>query len=190
MPPSSATDQTGPYAQRERQIIALAIVAIALHIIESALPSPIPGVKPGLANIITLLAWQCLGLRAALLITTLRIIVSSLLLGSLFGPGFWLAAAGASAALVALGALSAVPDRRLGLIGRSTAMAIAHISAQLALVSAWLLPGTPLWSLWPVLGGAALLTGVTTGLLAARLLRTTGCKSDATSSASHDIPRS
>lgn len=146
-----------------------------IHIVEGLLPSPIPGVKPGLANVITLLAWQCFGLQVAVAVTVLRVTVGSLMLGSLFGPGFWLAASGAVAALATLAALAAVPDRHIGVIGRSSAMALAHVSAQLWLAMVWLLPGTGLLELWAPLAAAALLTGLATGLVAARLLRAGGC---------------
>ena len=42
--------------REDHRIAWLAALAITLHIVESALPSPIPGVKPGLANIITIIA--------------------------------------------------------------------------------------------------------------------------------------
>ena len=42
---------------RKDHIIAwLAALAIAIHIIESAFPTPLPGVKPGLDNVVTLIA--------------------------------------------------------------------------------------------------------------------------------------
>ena len=43
-------------ATRDDHLIAgFAALAIAIHIIESAFPSPLPGVKPGLANVVTLI---------------------------------------------------------------------------------------------------------------------------------------
>ena len=38
----------------DHHIAKLAAIAIALHMVEAVIPSPIPGVKPGLANIVTL----------------------------------------------------------------------------------------------------------------------------------------
>lgn len=178
--PSISDSDTPSYRDEHRRhdehrIAALAGLAIVIHVIEGLLPSPIPGVKPGLANVITLLAWQCFGLRVALTVTVLRVTVGSVILGSFMGPGFWLALAGAGAALLALVALAPIRDHHLGIIGRSTAMALAHISAQLAVATMWLLPGTQLWALWAPLAAAALVTGVVTGVVAARLLRVGGC---------------
>jgi heptaprenyl diphosphate synthase len=38
----------------DHRIAKLAALAISLHLVEAILPSPLPGVKPGLANIVTL----------------------------------------------------------------------------------------------------------------------------------------
>ncbi|MGB2833052.1 MAG: Gx transporter family protein, partial [Methylotenera sp.] len=38
----------------DHRIAKLAAFAIALHMIEAVIPSPLPGVKPGIANIVTL----------------------------------------------------------------------------------------------------------------------------------------
>lgn len=40
---------------RDRAIAALAAIAIGIQILEAAIPSPVPGIKPGLANIVTLI---------------------------------------------------------------------------------------------------------------------------------------
>lgn len=74
----------------------LAVIAIlvaqasVLHYLESMFPSPlpIPGVKLGLANIITLVALVVFDFKTALQITVLRTILGSLLSGTLFGMGF------------------------------------------------------------------------------------------------------
>ncbi|MBC7696856.1 MAG: Gx transporter family protein, partial [Bacteroidia bacterium] len=38
----------------DHRIAKLAAIAIALHMVEAIIPSPLPGVKPGIANIVTL----------------------------------------------------------------------------------------------------------------------------------------
>ena len=56
----------------------MASLAVGLSLVESAFPSPIPGVKPGLANIIVLLVLHQDGLRAATWVSVLRVIAGSL----------------------------------------------------------------------------------------------------------------
>ena len=75
----------------------LMALALALHVLEAQIPAPLPWVKPGLANLMTLVALLTLGWRSALLVTFLRVLIGSLLVGSFLGPGFLLSLAGAAA---------------------------------------------------------------------------------------------
>ena len=47
------------------RLARLAALALGLAVIEAALPSPLPGIKPGLANIVIMLVLLHLGWRAA-----------------------------------------------------------------------------------------------------------------------------
>jgi heptaprenyl diphosphate synthase len=63
-------------------VIAMLVAqASVLHFVESLLPNPIPipGVKLGLANIITLLALVIFDFKSAMQITVLRTVLGSLL---------------------------------------------------------------------------------------------------------------
>lgn len=149
----------------ERQLALYAALAVSVHLIEAGLPSPIPGVKPGLANVITLVVLWRHGLAAAAWVTALRVVAGGMLLGTLFGPGFVLSAAGATGALLALALLSRLPRDLLGPVGFAVPAALAHAGAQLA-VAGWLyLPHAGLWRLAPVLLAAAVATGVITGII-------------------------
>ena len=61
-----------------------AAAAIALSVVEAAIPLPLPGVKPGLANIIALIVLARYGWREAVWVSLLRVVAGSLLLG--LGP--------------------------------------------------------------------------------------------------------
>lgn len=159
-----------PVSDDDRRIAHLAAIAIGLSLAEAALPSPVPGVKPGVANIVILLVLQRYGLRAAAWVSALRVLAGSLLLGNFLAPGFWLAASGALASLCALAAARALPERFFGPVTRSVLAAFAHIAGQLALASVWLLPTAGLRFLLPVFAAAALVFGTANGLVAARLL--------------------
>src|SRR3569623_301247 len=47
---------TLPTTRAAHRIAWLAALAITIHVAEGALPSPLPGVKPGLANVVTVIA--------------------------------------------------------------------------------------------------------------------------------------
>lgn len=156
------------------RIARYAALAAAIHVLEAGLPAPVPGVKLGLANIITLIVLWRHGLGAALAVTLLRIVLSGIVLGTLFSPTFWLSLTGGLAAMAALG-LGQL-GRRLppawapGPVGLSLLAACAHIQAQFWLAWAWFVPHPALFALLPLLQGAAIISGVLTGLLAARIL--------------------
>lgn len=158
-----------PVTADDRRIAQLAAVAIGLTLAEAAIPSPVPGVKPGLANIVILLVLLQYGWRAAAWVSALRVLAGAILLGSLFAPGFWLSAAGALASLLVLGLARHLPARHFGPVSLSVLAAFGHIGGQLALAGWWLLPGAALTALLPVFAAAALVFGAVNGVIVARL---------------------
>ena len=154
----------------DHRIARYAAAAIALSIVEAVIPMPLPGVKPGLANIITLVVLARYGWRDAVWVSLLRVVAGSLLLGQFLAPGFFLSLAGALASLLALGAAMQLPARWFGPVTQSLAAAFAHIAGQLVVARLWLVPHDGLWLLTPLFALAALVFGLANGLAAARLL--------------------
>jgi len=161
------TPKPGP---ADRRIAALAALAIGLQVIEAAIPSPVPGINPGLANVITLVARVALGWRAALAVSLMRVVGASLLLGTLLSPGFWLSLTGALAALLVLAPLARLYPRHLSALGLAVPAAIAHTLGQFLLAWALIVPHPQLPLLLPPLLLAALITGVVTGILTTSVL--------------------
>lgn len=161
---------TLPVTADDRRIAGLAALAIGLSLAEAAIPSPIPGVKPGLANLVVLVALTRYGWRTAAWVSLIRVFAASLLLGNFLAPGFWLALAGSLTSLAVLGATRALPESWIGPVGVSVLAAFGHIGGQLALAAGWLLPGAGLTVLLPVFAAAALVFGSVNGLVAARML--------------------
>lgn len=159
-----------PVDADDRRIARLAALAIGLTLAEAALPSPVPGVKPGLANIVVLMVLLQYGWRAAAWVSALRVLAGGLLLGSLFAPGFWLSAAGALTSLAVLGAAQYLPRAWFGPVSLSVLAAFGHIGGQLALAGLWLLPAIALVKLAPVFAAAALVFGAVNGWVVAKLL--------------------
>jgi heptaprenyl diphosphate synthase len=151
-----------------------AAAAIALTVAEAVIPLPLPGIKPGLANIVTLIVLARWGWREAVWVSLLRVFAASLLLGQFLAPGFFLSLAGALASLLALGCAMHLPRKWFGPVSASILAAFAHIGAQLLLARLWLVPHNGVFYLAPILGGAAVLFGLINGLIAAALLRELG----------------
>jgi len=82
---------------RDKLILALLVAgAIVLHILEFMLPTTLlfPGAKLGLANIITLLVLSNYGFLSGLQVLLMRIIISSLLIGTFLTTSFFLSLTG------------------------------------------------------------------------------------------------
>ena len=144
----------------------LAAVALGVYVLEAQIPAPIPvpGVKLGLANVVTLTAMALLGRRQALAVLVVR-----LLLGSMFSGGLSALLYSLAGGLLAYAVMAALL-RALPLWVVSVLAAIAHNLAQLSL--AVLVTGTPsLFWYGPALLLAAILTGAFTGLAAQYLTR-------------------
>ena len=171
----SITDTKEPPAltalRRDTRLAWLAAFAVALHLLEAAVPPVLPGLKPGLANLVTVATLCLWGWRTAALVTLLRVLVSAILLGTLLSPGFWLSAGGAAAALGALALGTLLPGRGLGPVGYSLVAAIAHISGQLLVAYALFIQHAGILAVAPVLGLGAAATGTVNGLAAHLLVR-------------------
>ena len=154
----------------DRHIAGMAAVAIGLTLAEAAIPSPLPGVKPGLANIVILLVMMQNGFGAAAWVMLLRLLAGSLLLGTFLSPGFWLATAGALGSLCILSCSRFLPVRLFGAVSVSVLMAFAHIIGQLSLAKIWLFSEVDITLLMPVFALAALIFGTVNGLIVARLV--------------------
>jgi len=157
---------TVPTTRKDHRIAWLTALAITIHIAESALPSPLPGVKPGLANVVTIVALVQYGWGTAAWVAVLRVLIGSLLIGTFLSPTFLLSLAGAAASLAALRLASWVPGRVFGPVGYSLLAALAHMGAQFFTAYWVFIPHPGLFHLLPVLMTASLIFGVTSGIIA------------------------
>jgi heptaprenyl diphosphate synthase len=154
----------------DHHVARMAALALGLSVLEAAIPSPLPGVKPGLANIVTLIVMARYGWRTAAWVSLLRVVAAGLLLGNFFAPGFFLSLSGALCSLAAIGASKHLPKLWFGPITHSIFAAFAHIAGQLLIVYFWLIPHAGLFYLVPIFAAAALVFGTVNGLIAAHYL--------------------
>jgi len=154
----------------DHHIARMAALALGLTVLEAAIPSPLPGVKPGLANIVILIVLYRYGWRTAAWVSLLRVVAGGLLLGSFLSPGFFLGLSGALCSLAILAVSQHLPQRWFGPVTHSILAAFAHIAGQLLLVYFWLIPHAGLAYLLPIFATAALIFGTVNGLIAARFI--------------------
>lgn len=151
----------------------LTTLALALSVMENQIPLgaaiPLPGIKLGLANIVTVFALYALGPGQAVLILLGRCVLGAVFAGNMNAMIFSLL--GGFAAMAVMTGLSRL--RRLSIYGVSVGGAAAHNCGQVAAAILTLGNTAPLYYL-PVLLGVSLFTGALTGLVAACLFQALG----------------
>jgi heptaprenyl diphosphate synthase len=156
----------------DHRVAKLAALAIGLHLLESIMPSPLPGVKPGIANIVTLFVLYRFNFATAAWVSLIRVFATSLLLGNFLSPTFALSLGGAIMSLGILGLAQYLPRQYFGPVSLSILAAFAHMIGQLILVRLWLIPHAGLAYLVPLFMAAALLFGLINGIVTSHLLAT------------------
>ena len=148
----------------------LTAMALALSYLENFFPLsaaiPIPGIKLGLANIVTVFALYALGPGQAMLILLARCVLGAVFAGNLNALLFSLLGG-----VTAMGTMILLSrSRRFSVYGVSIGGAAAHQCGQVAAAVLALGNTAPCYYL-PVLLGASLLTGALTGLVSACLFQ-------------------
>lgn len=167
----SAVDVVELARARRQVFLALFIaVAVTLHAMETLLPTPVPWLRLGLANVMTLAALYLYDSRAAWSVSMARIGIGSLLLGRLFSPGFWLALAGAIVATSAMIIMYRAAGRRLSPIGISAIGAAGHALGQILAARILVIQHAAIWQIMPLFLFFTVFSGILTGWLAASLI--------------------
>ena len=148
----------------------LTAMALAVSYVENFFPLslaiPIPGIKLGLANIVTVFALYVLGPVQAILILLARCLLGAVFAGNMSALIFSLL--GGVTAMLVMILLSRW--KKLSIYGVSMGGAAAHNCGQVAAAILTLGNTAPLYYL-PILLGVSLFTGALTGLIAACLFQ-------------------
>lgn len=149
----------------------LMALALALSYIERFIPLqmivPLPGVKLGLANIVTLIALYLMGPREAF-----SILIPRCVLGALFGGGVTGLLFSLTGGMLAMGTMVLMKKLPLfSVYGVSIMGAAAHNVGQIA-ISMLLMNSIYIGAYLPYLLIVALFTGSATGVAGANVLRT------------------
>ena len=142
----------------------LSAIALTIFLVEAQIPAlvPIPGVKLGLANIVTVFTVFVLGPREGAAVLFVRIFLGAVFAGN-FSTLFYSAAGGVCAIGVTILLRKILTNKQLWVAG--CLGAVAHSIGQMAM--AVLLTGTPSLAVYlPVMIAISIVTGVFTGLCA------------------------
>ncbi len=119
------------------EIAVMVALAAILFSVENLIPTPMPWLRLGLANVISLLALRWWGLHEALFIVVLRVLIASLFTGKLLQPVFVMSLGGNISAALGMWLVMKIGRQKFSLIGVSIWGALFKNSTQLAIVS-WL----------------------------------------------------
>ena len=160
---------------KTRKLTTLALlcaIALTIFMVEAQIPPlvPIPGIKLGLANIVTVFAVFAIGPKEAAAVLFVRIFLGAVFAGN-FSTIFYSAAGGALAILTTIGLKFLLTKKQLWIAG--VLGAIAHSIGQMAMAVA--LTATPSLLIYlPVMIVVSILTGTFTGLCAQFLVNRGG----------------
>lgn len=142
----------------------LSAIALTIFMLEAQIPPlvPVPGIKLGLANIVTVFAVFSLGPGQAACILFVRIFLGAVFAGN-FSTIFYSAAGGFLAILTSIALRPILQKKQLWVAG--CLGAIAHSIGQMAVAA--LVTGTPAIMVYlPVMILCSIITGLFTGLCA------------------------
>lgn len=164
-----ALDQPMGKHKRNAIIVILVTNAILISLLEFFvfIPLPIPGIKLGLANIITLLAIASLSFRHVISIVVIRCLVVAVLTRGILTLAFSLTGGILSALLMAI--MYKKFAHLFSIKGISIAGALVHNSAQIT-VAAFILGEVVIFYYLPILLVSAVITGYITGSIGERVI--------------------
>ncbi|MDD3277451.1 MAG: Gx transporter family protein [Lachnospiraceae bacterium] len=146
----------------------LTAAAALLSYIETLIPLPfgIPGMKLGLTNLAIVLVLYLFGMKEALLVSVVRILIVGFLFGNLFSILFSLA--GGLCSLLVMWLMK--KSKLFGIAGVSVTGGVSHNLAQMA-VASLVVGNSSIWYYFPILMTAGMLTGFLIGVLSMEMMK-------------------
>lgn len=154
------------------RIVALTGVFIALALVlsylESLIPvfAAVPGIKLGIANIVTMLAIYKLGVRPAIIISAGRIVLAGILFGNLYVIIYSLA--GGALSIIVIIILKKI--KLFSVVGVSVAGAVAHNAGQI-IVAVFFMENVNIMYYLPVLIISGVAAGAVVGIFTVYIIK-------------------
>jgi heptaprenyl diphosphate synthase len=166
----SANNKIAAGEEEIKKISLWVAIASVLQISESLIPHPIPGIRFGFANIVTLIILVNYTFSIALKVAILRTIVSSFMMGTFLSPAFFLSFFAALISTLVMGGLYRISTTYnqfyFSLVGISVLGAFTHNMAQLILAYFLLIKHAGIFVLLPWLSIGAVVMGLISGMIA------------------------
>lgn len=156
--------------RRLTTIAFLGAVGIALFVLESYIPMPLPFLKIGLANISSVIALILLDTTGMLAVVLLRVVVGSLFIGTFMSPAFVLAISAGVGSAIAMAVVKTLAKNLFSALGLSLIGSVTHVVIQLLIVRFVYVQHAAVLQLMPLLLLTAFIGGAVVGWMSIRLL--------------------
>jgi len=151
----------------DRRIAILSLIValgVVLHRLEILIPLPAPWIKLGLANVMTLVTLMFFGLREAVTVTLLRIILGSIISGTFLSPTFFLSLSGGVTSVFVMSWIYYRGKSPFSFIGVSVCAAYTHTLTTVVCVYFFWVQQEFILNLLPVFFTLTLIAGILTGI--------------------------
>ena len=149
----------------------LSSIAIVLSIAESFIPSiGIPGVKIGLANIVILIVLYEIGIKEAIFVNILRVVITGLVRGTFLSMGFLMSLTGAVLSLGIM-ILFYLVFKKFSIVSVSVVGSVFHVFGQIIIAMIFLGTGYIVFY-FPLIALSAIIAGIFVGFVARVIIKT------------------
>lgn len=157
-------------SHRTAVLAMLTAIGSAVWLIEELIPRPLPWVKPGLANVATVIAIYLFSPIDGLIVAFFRVLLGAMLLGRIGTPGFFISI---SAALTSAIIMVAIKSSKLpfSIYGISLWGALFHGITQLIVAGYLVYSARAVVHFAPLVLLPSLATGILVGYLSSIVLR-------------------
>ena len=142
-------------------IVALGVV---LHRLEMLIPLPFPWIKLGLANVMTLVTLIFFGIRDAVTVTLLRIMLGATIGGTFLSPTFFLSLSGGLMSVFVMSWVYFHGKSPFSLVGVSVCAAYTHTLTTVICVYFFWVQQDFIFKLLPIFFMFTLFAGILTGI--------------------------
>ena len=143
-------------------IVALGVV---LHRLEILIPLPSPWIKLGLANVMTLVTLIFFGIRDAVTVTLLRIMLGATIGGTFLSPTFFLSLSGGVMSVFVMSWVYFYGKSPFSLVGVSVCAAYTHTLTTVICVYFFWVQQDFIFKLLPIFFMFTLFAGILTGII-------------------------
>lgn len=159
--------------RKDAWAVALVLFAVYLSMLEALIPKPFPWMKIGLANIAAIIAVKKFGVKFAIEITFLRVLIYGIFFSTLFTPGFFISFIAGIISTILMAVL--VKMNKFSLVAVSSAAGVVHNIMQLITAYVMLFRGININErgiliFVAIFLGTGAVSGIFTGIAASKII--------------------